>query len=305
MPVEKRSATAGRFALSLDGVQTGFLKSVDGGGITADVINESSGTSYFVKKHIGIPQYEAFTIEVDFSMELSLYDWISKTWTGNYQRKNGSIITADFDAKSIGEQVFFNALLTETTIPACDALSRTPTYISLKFAPEYTRLQKGSGKVSSSPGKETQKKWSPANFRLEIDGLDCTKVSKVDSFTVKQTVVSDEIGEARDYLKEPGNIEFPNLKISLPELAVMSWFDWFDDFVVKGNNSEDKEKNGTLTFLAPNLKDELLTIKFFNLGIFRLAGDKTEANSDKIKLVTAELYCERMEFHLGSMNTPA
>jgi hypothetical protein len=298
MPVEKRSATASRFALTLDGVQTGFLQSVDGGGITAEVINESAGASYFVKKHIGQPKYEAFMADIDFSMESAIYDWISSAWAGNYKRINGSISTLDIKFDVIGEQEFFNALITETTIPACEALSKKPAFINVKFAPEYTGLKKGGDKVSIT-GSEKQKQWIPANFRLKIDGLDCTKVSKVDSFTVKQTIVSDEIGDARDYLKEPGKIEFPNLKITLPEVAVTSWFDWFDDFVVKGNNGDDKEKNGSLTFLAPNLKDELAAINFFNLGIFKLAVDKAEANSDKIKLVTAELYCERMEFQYG------
>ena len=56
-----------------------------------------------------------------------------------------------------------------------------------------------------------QKQFLPSNFRLEIDGLDCTKVSKIDSFTVKQPIQTDDIGDKRDYKKEPGKLEFPNL----------------------------------------------------------------------------------------------
>jgi hypothetical protein len=37
---------------------------------------------------------------------------------------------------------------------------------------------------------------------------------------------------------------------------------------------------------------------FFNLGIFKLAPEKQEANSDQIRRVVAELYCERMELHI-------
>lgn len=33
----------------------------------------------------------------------------------------------------------------------------------------------------------------------------------------------------------------------------------------------------------------------YNLGIFRIASDKSEASKDQIKRVTADLYCERME----------
>ena len=56
------------------------------------------------------------------------------------------------------------------------------------------------------------------------------------------------------------------------------------------------EKNGSLTFLSPNRTTELGRINFFNLGIFTLAFDESDAAPDAIKRVTAELYCERMDF---------
>ena len=165
-------------------------------------------------------------------------------------------------------------------------------------------MKKGGGKVASA-GKGGQKQWSPANFKLQIDGLDCSKVSKVDSFTVKQTAQTDDIGDARDYLKQPGKLEFPNLTITLPEAGAQTWQAWFDDFVIKGNNTDAQEKNGSLVFFAPNNKDLLATINFFNLGIYALGSDKAEANADQIKWVKAELYCERMEFQFGGSKIPA
>jgi hypothetical protein len=58
----------------------------------------------------------------------------------------------------------------------------------------------------------------------------------VDSFTVKQSVAVDDIGVSRDYLREPTKLEFPNLKITMMESSATTCFDWFVDFVVKGNN---------------------------------------------------------------------
>ena len=80
--------------------------------------------------------------------------------------------------------------------------------------------------------------------------------------------------------------------------SAQSWRDWFEDFVVKGNSGQEKEKNGTLTFLSPNRKDTLATINLFNLGIFKLV-DATPAGADAIHRITAELYCERMQFVPG------
>ena len=294
-----RSYVAGNYSLVLDGVKCGFIKYVDGGHATAEVINEASGSSYYVKKHLAQPKYEDFVLEVGLQLEKPVYEWITGSWKGNYQRKNGAIIATDYKQEAKSQHEFFNALITETTIPACDASSKEPAFITLKLAPEYTRVIKASGKVGVGLTK-SQKQWLPSNFRLEIDGLDCTKVSKVDSFTVKQSAITDDIGDARDYLKEPGKLEFPNLKVTLAEIIAQSWYDYHEDFVIKGNNDESKEKNGALILLAPNTQIELARISFFNLGIFKVASEKVEVNADQIKRITAELYCERMEFAYAS-----
>ena len=298
MPAAPRSYVAGNFQLVLDGVKCGFLKSVDGGAPVAEVISESVGSSYFPKKHLGQVSYGPFVVQFGLAMSTEVYDWINASWTGKYSRKNGAIVATDHKLDAVSQREFFNALVTETTIPPLDGSSKNPGYLTLKFAPEYTRISKASGKVTGA-AKAEQKLWLPSNFRVTIDGLDCTGVRAVDAFTVKQSVATDDIGNARDYLREPTKLEFPNLKISLMESSAKSWFDWFEDFVIKGNSADAKEKNGSISLLSANLTDVLLRIDLFNLGIFRIGPDKTEANSDRMTTVTAHLYCERMELHTG------
>lgn len=293
-PIQGRSYVSGHFGLELDGVQAGFLKSVDGGGATADVITEQpSGTERFSHKHLGNVKYEEFSMQFGFSMTKAVYDWIAASWTSSYVRKNGAVVAADFKSDIKSKRQFFNALITETGIPACDGSSKEAGYLTLNFAPEYTSDVKASGTLSA--GKQ-QKLWLPANFKLEIDGLDCTKVNKVDAFTVKQTIVTGQIGDERDYQKEPGKIEFPNLAITFAEVSAQSWIDWHKSFVMQGNNGAEQEKNGRLLFLSSNLQEQLLEIKFFNLGIFKLDAEAGEPNADAPARMTAELYCERMEF---------
>jgi hypothetical protein len=283
--------------LTLDGVQCGFVKSVGGGDISAEVIEEPVGSSYFVKKHIGQPRYEDFTAQIGFGMADAVYDWIAASWSMNYMRTDGSVVAADSTLKAQSERQFFNALLTETTVPALDASSKEPAYLTLRFAPEYTKSVKGKGKLGVAA--KQQKLFLPSNFRLELDGLDCTRVSKIESFTVRQTVVSDEIGDARDYAKEPGRIEFPNLHVTLSEIGAATWESWFEDFVVKGSNDDAKEKSGAIVFLAPDLKMELGRVKLFNVGIFALRRAVHEAHDESVRHLTAALYCERMELHVA------
>lgn len=294
-----RSYVAGNFQLKLDGVEAGFVKSVDGGAISAEVINEPVGSSYYAKKHIGPPRYEDFTIEIGWWMGKVVYEWIQNSLKMSYARKNGSVVAYDYNLEARSEREFFNALITQVTIPAMDASSKDQCYMTVKFAPDMVRLTKASGKVTLPPVTAAKEMWLPSNFRLEIAGLDCSKVSAIDSFSIRQTGVADTIGDARDHRKEPGRVEFPNLSITLAESAAATWMDWFDDFVVKGNNRDDREKSGSLVLLSPNLQTELGRVNFFNLGIFKIASSKGDAADERISRVTAELYCERMELQLG------
>jgi hypothetical protein len=294
-----RSFVAGNFQLKLDGVDTGFLKSIDGGATSAEVISERVGPSFQAKKHIGPPRYEDFTIQIGLWMGSVVYEWIQAAWKLNFVRKNGSIVTYDANLEARSEREFVNALITEVTIPKMDGASKEQCYMTVKLAPETVRTKKASGKATLPPVKAAQEMWLASNFRLEIAGLDCSKVSAIDSFSVKQTAGANPVGEVRNALKEPANVEFPNLVITLPESAAATWTEWFDDFVVKGNSGDDREKNGSLIFLSPNLQGELGRVNFFNLGIFRIASAKADAADEQIQRVTAELYCERMELQIG------
>jgi len=300
---DNRSYVSGNFMFNLQGIKCGFIKSISGGGISADVINEAVGPDYFVKKHIGQPKYEDFEMQIGFSMTKAVYEWIEASWKQQYARKDGSIVAADYNLNAKSEREFFHALITETTIPACDGSSKDPAYMTLKYSPEYTRYKKASGKVSGEINGLNQKAWLPSNFRLEIAGLDCSKVNKVDALTVKQTVQTDDIGDARDMAKEPGKLEFPALKVSFAEVTAQPWIDYFENFVIRGNNHEDQEKTGSLVFLTANREKELARVNFFNMGIYKLSPDKAEANDDKIKRMNAELYIERMEFQYSAFTT--
>lgn len=295
MPTNVRSWVGGNYVLALEGVNCGFLTRVAGGAVSADVIEERVGPDQYVRKHIGQPKYEDFAISAGLGMAGPFWDWVKASWEMVHKRKNGSVIACDYSGEARSEREFFNALLTETVVPALDGASKDAAVFTLKFSPEMVRTKKGDGKkVNAAVGK--QPKMLANSFRLEIDGLDCKKVSKIDSFSVKQKVSTEETGDLRDFAREPGKLDFPNLRVTFSAASAEPWQTWFESFVIKGENEAEKEKNGTLTFLAPNQQDGLAAIKLFNLGIFRLSDEPQEARSEGIHRMTAELYCERMEF---------
>jgi len=304
MPItaDKRGYVAGKYGVELDGIMAGWVWSAEGGHATSDVVVEKLGPDHIQKKHIAGVKYEDITVQCGTGMSRAFYEWIKASFDHKYARKNGAVIAADYNYKEHSRLTFYNGLITEIGFPALDASSKDAAKMSIKFAPEYTRMATTTGGPSVS-GKysidaKVQKKWLPANFRIRIDGLEevCTRVNKIEAITVKQKVVENPVGELRDYEKEPAVLEIPNLVITFPESHSKPMYDWHEDFVIKGNNGDDKEKGGTLEFLTPNLQEVLFTITFQHLGIFKLTPEKVESGSENIRRLKAEMYCEDMKF---------
>jgi phage tail-like protein len=296
-----RSYVAGRFAFILDGSKNaGFLKSVDGGSIKAEVVTEKVGPDNVARKNLATVSYSDFDVQLGFAMTPNVYDWINASWQKNYTRKNGSIVACNFNYESMSSREFFNALITETSIPTMDGSDKNACYMGLKISPETIRYKPGdNSKVTGEFGKGEQKKWLPCNFRIEIDGLPCKKINKFDGFKITQKNVVDSIGDARDYEKEPASVEFPNVSFTLAQTDAQPWLDYFDSFVLQGNQGTDAEKTGALVFLAPNGRDELGRVTFGNMGIFSFTDDKGEAGSESIKRVKIEMYVETMALQYG------
>ncbi len=291
-----RAYVAGRFALLLDRDTTAsLLKSVDGGAIKGEVVTLVADPVN--KKALAQLQYEIFEMQLGMTMGKPLYDWIKASFDLKPVRKNGSIVAADFNYKEMSRRDFTQALITEFSVPKLDGASKEPAYLTVKFSPESIVLVKGSGqKVDVTDTKKKQ--FLPSNFRLKIDGLDCTRVNKIEALTVKQTTI-DQKG-----IKIPGKLEYPNLKVTLSQTGSESWYDWFESFAIKGNNGDEQEKKGSLEFLASDLKSTLLTLNFSNLGIYCLLPDTAEANSDNVSRLTAELYCERITIDAPAAAAP-
>jgi phage tail-like protein len=296
MPTEARGYVAGKYGIELGGAAAGWVQSVEGGHAYSDVVNEKLGPDHIIHKHIAGVRYEDITIACGTGMTKPFYEWIKASFERKHDRKDGAIVTADYKYNEITRMSFNHALISEIGFPALDASSKDAARMTIKIMPEFTRTAKGTGKQLGKVDAKIQKKWLPSNFRLKIDGLDCTRVNKIDAIVVKQKIVEHAVGEMRDYEKEPANLEIPNLGITLAESHAESWYKWHEDFVIKGDNGEDKERAGTLEFLTPDLKETLFTITFSHLGIFKLDLEKVASGVDAIRRLKAELYVQDMKF---------
>ena len=161
----------------------------------------------FAKKHIGQVKYDPVEVTFGFGMAHDIYEWIEASWKQNYSRKDGSIVVTDPSLQAVSTREFYHALITELTIPDLDASSKDAAHLTLKFAPEFTRDAKASGPVTA-PKAPAQKQFVASNFSFELDGLPGARVSRIDSFTVRQPVVSDDVGSAAMHPSRSGGSSF-------------------------------------------------------------------------------------------------
>jgi phage tail-like protein len=298
MPGPENGSIPETLVLYLEGVDCGRVVSVTRSNATADVISEPPGLDHMVKKHLAGVKYEDIQVNCGIGISRHVYDWIRATLTGAFRRMSGSIIVANYDGTVLRTLEFTNALITEVDIPAIDAQSKDlVAFMTVKLTPELTRFsQDRSGTKVPLAEDEGAKRWLPAHFQLQIDGLDCMHVHHIDPFPITWTFASANVSERRDFEKEPLQLHVPNLKVTTQSSGghAQSWYDWHEDFVIKGNNGADKLKNGTLTLLSQDLTKALASINFFNLGIFRLAQSLSEEE------VTAEMFCERIELLISA-----
>jgi hypothetical protein len=296
MPTAPRALSANYYLLALDGKEAGFIQSFEGGYITAEVVAERPDALGISKKHISGPVYQPVIMQFGMSTVPALKDWIQGFFERKHKHKNISIITVGADLKPVSETEYVNALITEIGFPALDGSSKDPAFLTVKIQPEQIRPKKISGKIGSKANAK-QKQSLTSNFRLTVDGVDCSKVSEISGFTIKQNYEQDDLGIHRDVRIIPTSLEFSNLSVMFSAVTAQSWQDWFDDFVVQGNNGDDKEKLGSIEYLAPNLQDVLMAVKLLNVGIYSLKTEK--AGTDQVMRMTAELYCEQMTLDFG------
>jgi len=186
-------------------------------------------------------------------------------------------------------------VLTKVAFPALDRAANTPASLGIKIKPAQLSYQSGVGQIAV-PIKGKLGAWLVSNFRININGLEqaCAHVVRVESLVWEQPVSQGQIGALRSKLPAVGQIQTPNLILTLPQAQAVPFTQWFYQFVVQGQASESAERSGTLEFFATDLKTILFTLNFGHMGIFRMSPVPQSQNS-ALPLVQVEMYCETMQ----------
>ena len=133
----------------------------------------------------GRRQYKPFTCSVSPEESFSLIELIEARFRSGTKYWSFACDKYSPSGKGLHSVSMEGNGVESITMPACDASSKDPAYMSLGFDVQ-ARKYDPPPKDPIGPPRGNQKSWLPANFRLRIDDMQAMRVSKVDAITIKQ-----------------------------------------------------------------------------------------------------------------------
>lgn len=252
-----RSFAAGNFAIEIAGTNAGFLKSVSGCGVNANVVSTQTG-KFADGKQAGQLKYGPCQITFGSGMGAPLYSWITDSLAGKTAPKNVSIVVTDATGKATTRLDLANTYLTRFTVPSLDVASKDPLYFEATLTPGSIRKVAASASVAKIAPKA--KVLSAAFFRFNGPGLttDATKLNKIESW-------SFEVGPATATgveVKAGPLAELGDLTVTVAEPAAE--FEGWLGALMKGSPTE---KDLTVELLDATLKEVLIEFSFNGTGL--------------------------------------
>ena len=286
-----------KVGLELDGAFVTFLLSMEGGNAFADIVPEAVGPDMIQRKRPGPVRFEDLVITVALgNVSKLLSNWITDTLAKGSAPRNGAFVYADLNFIETKRFEFFNAILTEVTVPAADAIAgKNAAALTLRIAPQTTRLAGGTGKTLTFPQGKTTKGILSNNFRFNVQGLEqaCRRISKVASIVARRPVAGAVVGVDKFMQSAPGVLDCSIVRITLPEADAAPFYQWFV------NGKPGDERAGVLEWLDVTLTTVIASVQLNGLGIIRYAPDPINAVSGgNPGLVQIDMYCESINLNI-------
>jgi len=241
------------FALLIDGKAVP-VQSPSGGYAKADVSTTFPGASGPPQRHISSFGYTDLQFKLGLELGTPILNWVNAALKGNPVTKNGALIELDIQNRAKSYLDFTDGAIGEFAVPGFDSSSTSVNAFTLMASIKKSTLRPGDNAPVQMPSPP--KPFLASNFRLKIDGLPTTTVRLIAPLSFRRT--------------NPGIVP-TDLMVTFADRDVDQWRAWADDFIVKGNNGQDQEKQGALEVLAPDFAEILATLTIKQIGIFELA----------------------------------
>jgi hypothetical protein len=290
-----RTYAPGSYVVYVDNVATGWVTGVAGGGVSADVVTEKLGASgSYPKKHPSGVKYEDISIQ-SAGLDPVLHEWVRKTLsTAQPLRKSGYFVLLDAQDKEHSRTTWTDGFISDFTFPELDGTSKDQARFQITISPAATRYTTGTGRVegTAAGGRARASALLASRFQLTIAGIEgvTTRTVHVDPMSVRFKTVSSPVGEMRDYEKTAGQVDVSNLVFTVDAANAAPLYQWHQDFVVNGKNSDAFEKTGSITLLGADMKTVLYKLNMRGIGILQVSPDKSSTTT--APRVRAEAYVE-------------
>jgi hypothetical protein len=177
--------------------------------------------------------------------DAALSGLVNGALTGLPRRVSAEIQTLDYDYKPRSSALLQNVRVKEVDFPTFDSRSKDGTVFAFTLFP--TRSAPGRSTLDTNRYEKTLRK-QPApmasNFRLQIDGVDCTSVGAV---------------KLPPAVSSGGRLRLQGaMTVTVSSTTISAFRQWL---------ASPAAKNGTLTLLTPDLKTPIYVISLVGLRI--------------------------------------
>jgi len=269
---------------SINGADCPEVQSWSGGDISGTVV-EVVENNAVTKKHIGQVGYEPILIKATPPLSAALSACLADLCAG----RSGPV-TLELSGSDAKPLQAINAQLIEAQFAALEGSSKETYEIIFMFRADSVQPLAGTAKPAVKTAKSLRALSS--NYHFTLGNLDTNRVSSIAPFTITRVASTDTVGAMRDPSLQTGPTKCTNLEVVTSDASAVSWTAWRDDFLVRGNNADANELDGSLTLLGPDMKTPLLALQFSHVGIVRFAHNPTI--NEAIMRSTATLYCEQI-----------
>lgn len=264
--------------INLAGIGNAFVKSFQGGNPVQQPMVRGARADKYPDKVPGPLHFEDASFELPLQLPQPLWDWVNASTAGRETTSKRFVLSEfDYTYRQVTHLIFEECSFRAVELPSCDSSARVPGYLKLMVAP--TRVIDAAINPSAKPATDAKLRiWRSSGFRLSIDGIDATIVTKIESLGVKRTA--------------KGATEFSNLIVTVADADLDEWKHWAS----QGFDGKPAERNGKLEYLAANRVDTILSVGLEGLGVVRLEREKYDPSFDATRRTKVEMYVEKMTF---------
>lgn len=299
--------TTGHFKLVIDGKPiTAYIKSVEGGLIKAQSVEEPVGHDNIRRRHLGTREIEPISIEFGMAGSGWVLDLVDKFIVQRkHTRLNGEIVHADANMVAQYRYEFSNAVVTELSFPKLDGKSKDVALVKVKLQPQDIKFSLGDNRKLNPDGIEKQKQWHTSNFRVTFDnGKDARYVTSVEGMTFKLGHKPMQLPDQYRPDVVPTKVEMPKLAVTMPLLRSAGFIAWYDKAVanqlaggtadatgaVDTKGGSGYETSGSIEYLDHTMTKVLYTLEMFGIGMESFSIAKSEANAEGSKMAKFDFY---------------